>query len=82
MNEEVKGKEEVKWYLRPIAVIVLLFFVLGPLALPLLYKSPQFTRTWKVFLTFAVIAYTVYLIIVSVRIFSEAYKMLESLQQM
>ena len=48
----------VPWYLRPLWVVVLLFFVLGPLALPYLWKSPRFSHGIKVALTIAVIAYT------------------------
>jgi hypothetical protein len=43
MDEE----EKIKWYLRPIVVILLLFFVLGLFGLPLLYKSPKFNRKAK-----------------------------------
>jgi len=30
-----KEDEKIKWYLRPVIVVLLLFFVLGPLGLPL-----------------------------------------------
>jgi len=66
--------EEVKWYLRPVSVVLSLFFVLGPLGLPLLYKSPKFSRTSKIILTFAVVIYTFYLIFVSLDIARELYK--------
>ena len=46
-----KEDEKIKWYLRPISVVLLLFFVLGPFALPLLYKSPKFSKTLKIILT-------------------------------
>jgi hypothetical protein len=69
-------EEPVKWYLRPIGVILLLFFVLGPLGLPLLYKSPAFTRKWKMILTTLVIIYTVYLIFATVEILKGIYQTL------
>ncbi len=72
--------EKVKWYLRPLGVLVLLFVVLGPLALPLLYKSPKFNKTLKIILTIAVIIYTSYLIFVSVELGMEVYRRLEELQ--
>jgi hypothetical protein len=50
------------WYYRPWAVVVLLFLVLGPLGLPLLWKSPSFTRGWKIVLTLAMVVYTLLLI--------------------
>ena len=46
------------WYYRPVWVLVLLFLVLGPLALPYLWRSPGFSRRLKVVLTVLVIAYT------------------------
>ena len=58
----------IKWYLRPVAVILVLFLVLGPFGLPLLYKSPAFTRKWKMILTTLVIIYTVYLVFATLEI--------------
>ena len=46
------------WYYRPVWVLVLLFLVLGPLALPYLWRSPSFSRRLKFVLTVLVIAYT------------------------
>jgi hypothetical protein len=77
------GKEEnIKWYLRPISVVLLLFFVLGPFGLPLLYKSPKFTKKLKIVLTVVVIIYTTYLIIVSVEIGRKLYMQMEEYQGM
>jgi len=62
------------WYYRPWAVLVLLFLVLGPLGLPLLWKSPSFTRGWKIFLTVAMAVYTALLVesvVVAVRVAME-----------
>ena len=50
------------WYYRPWAVVILLFLVLGPLGLPLLWRSPSFTRGWKLALTIALVVYTLLLI--------------------
>ena len=60
--------EKVKWYLKPMGVVLLLFFVLGPFGLPLLYKSPKFSQKLKIVLTIVVLLYTSYLIIASVEI--------------
>ena len=49
-------------------VVLLLFFVLGPFGLPLLYKSPEFSQKLKIVLTIVVILYTSYLIIASLEI--------------
>ena len=77
---EEEGK--VKWYLRPISVVLLLFFVLGPFGLPLLYKSPKFSRTLKIILTIIVIVYTSYLIFASLQIGRDLYRRMEELQDM
>jgi len=50
--------EKEKWYLTAPGVLVLLFFVLGPLALPLLYKSPKFSLLAKILLTVVVLGVT------------------------
>ena len=67
---------KVEWYLKPISVILLLFFVLGPFALPLLYRSPRFTKGWKIILTIATISFTAYLVFVSLRISRELFSSL------
>ena len=48
----------LKWYYRPAWVVVLLFVVLGPLALPYLWRSPCFSHRLKIVLTVLVVAYT------------------------
>jgi len=73
MNSKMDKEEKIKWYLKPIVVILLLFFVLGPFGLPLLYKSPKFTKKLKIILTVIVILYTTYLIVVSVEIGRKLY---------
>ena len=78
----IKEDRKIKWYLRPIGVVVLLFFVLGPFGLPLLYKSPKFSKASKVMLTIVVILYTSYLIFASLEIARELYKRTEELQDM
>jgi hypothetical protein len=65
------------WYYRPWAVVVLLFVVLGPLGLPLLWRSPSFNRSSKIVLTVAMVAYTALLaesMIVAVRMAMEPLK--------
>ena len=52
----------VPWHLRPLWVLILLFFVLGPLGLPYLWKSPCFSQGMKIVLTIAVLAYTALLL--------------------
>ncbi len=76
-----KEAEKTKWYLRPISVILLLFFVLGPFGLPLLYKSPAFGKTLKIILTIVVIMYTSYLIFASLEIARQLYSRMGELQE-
>ena len=79
MREEDR---KIKWYLRPISVVLLLFFVLGPFGLPLLYKSPKFSKTLKIILTILVILYTFYLIFASLQIAKELFRTLGELQDL
>ena len=75
-----KEDGKIKWYLRPVSVVLLLFFVLGPFGLPLLYKSPKFSKTLKIILTIVVIIYTSYLIFASLEIGRELYRRMGELQ--
>jgi hypothetical protein len=77
-----KENGKVKWYLRPMSVVLLLFFVLGPFGLPLLYKSPKFSKTIKIILTIAVMIYTSYLIFASLEIAKQLYSTMGELQDM
>ena len=65
------------WYYRPWVVILMLFFVLGPFGLPLLFKSPSFGKKTKVFITLLTLLYTTYLIggtVAAVRVVLSALK--------
>jgi len=77
-----KEDGKVKWYLRPMSVVLLLFFVLGPFGLPLLYKSPKFSKTLKIILTIVVIIYTSYLIFATLEIARQLYGRMAELQEM
>jgi len=70
----MKKETIMKWYLRPGSVVILLFFVLGPFGLPLLYKSPGFTKKWKIVLTILMIIYTAYLITLAVEFVLDFYR--------
>lgn len=50
-----------RWFYHPFAVIGGLL-LLGPLAFPLLWKSPSFSRLWKIFWTIAISIMTIYMI--------------------
>ena len=49
---------ETKWYHGRLTVLLMLFFVLGPFGLPLLWKSPRFSKLWKQILTALTLIYT------------------------
>ena len=57
-----------RWYHRPFWVVVMLFVVVGPFGLPLLWKSPSFSRTGKIVLTVAMVAYLGLFVDESIRI--------------
>ena len=78
----LKEDGKVKWYLRPMSVFLLLFFVLGPFGLPLLYKSPTISKTLKIILTIAVVVYTIYLIFASLEIARQLYGKMAELKEM
>ena len=67
-----------KWYHSVWFVLLMLFAVLGPFGLPLLWKSPRFNQTAKVVLTVVNIAYTGWLVLLSL---SAAKAIVEHLQQ-
>lgn len=77
-----KEEGKVKWYLRKTSVILSLFFVLGPFGLPLLYKSPVFSKKVKIILTIALIIYTSYLVFASLEIARQLYRRIEEFQEM
>ena len=60
--------ERVKWYYNAWFVLVMLAFVLGPFGLPLVWKHPRWSRTVKVLLTLGTLAYTVWLVDVTIRV--------------
>jgi hypothetical protein len=70
----------IKWYYRPVWVLVLLFAVLGPLGLPYLWRSPRFSRGAKIALSGCVIVYTGLLVVQTVRMVREVRDELKALQ--
>lgn len=58
-----------KWYYNVWVVLFMLFFVLGPLGLPLVWKNPRLSRRVKTALTLVMVVYTVALADVTIRAF-------------
>ncbi|MDP8263697.1 MAG: hypothetical protein P9M13_10420 [Candidatus Ancaeobacter aquaticus] len=56
--ENTTRKDNAKWYYSRAFVLVMLFFVLGIFALPLLWYSPRFSRFSKAVLTIVIVFLT------------------------
>jgi len=69
----------VKWYYRPVWVLVILFGVLGPFGLPYLWKSPSFSRRLKVMLTILVLAYMTILVEEAIGVYREVRREMDTL---
>ena len=67
LQQAVTALQPAKWYHSVWFVLFLLFFVLGPFALPLIWKSPRFSRRLKGLLTATAIGYTVLLVELTAR---------------
>jgi hypothetical protein len=78
----MSDQEKDKWYLKPVAVILSLFLVLGPFGLPLLFKSPCFSKTSKILLAIATLIYTVCLIYASIASIRMLLKTIREMQQL
>ena len=62
LRVDAEMKPSAKWYYRKTSVMVALL-LLGPAAFPLLWKSSEYHRFWKIFLTVAFTLLTGFLII-------------------
>ena len=51
-----------RWYYNVWFVLFTLFFVAGPLGLPLVWKNPKLSRTVKIVLTLTMVVYTYFLV--------------------
>ncbi len=70
---------ERKWYHNIWITLLLVFFALGPLGLPLVWKNPNLSRPMKIGLTLVIIAYTLILIQLTVSMVQSVLKSVESL---
>ena len=59
---ETPSRGDVAWYHKPIWVAVLALFVLGPLALPLVWRSPAFSTAARWVATVLILLYTVLMV--------------------
>ena len=58
-----------KWYYNIWVLLFMLFFVLGPLGLPLVWKNPRLSRPMKMALTLVMVIYAVVLVDMMLRAF-------------
>ncbi len=74
-------EDKAPWYFRT-TFIVLALFMVGPLALPLIWWRPRTSPAWKIGLTIGILAITwiLYLLsLQSLRAIQEYYRLIESL---
>lgn len=69
------------WYHSVWFVLLMIFVVLMPFGLPLLWKSPRFTRWAKILLTVLVLLETYWLTLVTIAICEAVLQHLDQLQQ-
>jgi len=72
-SQAVVAKEKRPWWFRT-SFIIIAFFCVGPLALPLIWWRPQTSRAWKIGLTIAII-------IISAILLQATIKSVETLEQ-
>ena len=63
----LRAEPATKWYHNVWFVLFLLFFVLGPFGLPLVWKNQKFSRPLKLVLTVVMVLYTLFIIDVTLR---------------
>ena len=68
-----------KWYHNVWCVLLMLFFVLGPFGLPLVWTHPRFSQRTKWALTIAMLLYTILLIDVTIRAVQHALQLFNRL---
>jgi hypothetical protein len=73
--------QQPQWWESPWMVLPMLFLVLGPLALPMLWRSRRFTRPWKWVLTILVTMMTLFLLwVISLEV-QQTLKVLRALEK-
>lgn len=64
MHLDVSEKQPVKWYFRT-SILVITLLSVGPLALPLLWANPRYSRNQKLFWTIITVVLTIFLVKIS-----------------
>lgn len=81
MENTESGLGPIRWYYKPWVVVCMLFLVLGPFGLPLVYRNPKFSRLWKIVLTVVMIPYTWYLVVITVKTYHQTSKIALEIQE-
>ena len=79
-NSHIAG-DKLPWYFQK-TFIIIAFFSVGPLALPLIWWHPQISKNWKIGLTIITLICSWFLFQVtleSIRTLQEYYKLIEGL---
>lgn len=74
--------QKAKWHQSWWFVLVMLFLVLGPLGIPLVWKNPRFSQWVKIALTLAVLIYTVALFDVIIKTTQDVLHDLSSVESL
>jgi hypothetical protein len=82
MSDALRAPGRVQWYYRPGWVLLLLFVVLGPLALRNLWKSPCFSRRMKIVLTVLELVFLAVGISEGIRVFRAVQEQMRALEGM
>jgi len=80
-NPEIRKQSQIKWHLRPAAVITAIL-LLGPFALPMVWLSPAFKKIHKIVITIIIIFLTVWLAMASVKLYSLLLQRVRELQEL
>ncbi len=78
--DALPDKKRVKWYLRPVAILIALITV-GPLAMPMIWISPALKRWQMIALTAIVVLLTVWIIKASVDLYRILLRELRNIQE-
>ena len=72
------GNTKAKWYYSTSAIVIGLI-VLGPFALPLVWRNPKYSVTAKVIITIVVIAVTVWLCYLVGQMYNQVMQQIDAL---
>ena len=77
--EKPVNAKPVPWYFDR-RFVLLMLFIFGPLALPLVWLSPKFSMTWKVTVTILAIVLTILLMQATAAMYQTVMRHLKDIQ--